>query len=196
MQPELLSCSKIQPLKQAGSYQNEESLVLALKAKDREAFNYLYDHYCNALFGVIDRIVQSKEIASDVLQEAFVKIWKNIDSYSAEKGSLYTWMLNVCRNMAIDTTRSKQYKKETQNQNIDDYVNVINKNEQVTSKVDHIGLKEVVEKLKPEQKLLIDKIYFEGYTHEEASKELDIPLGTVKTRVRAAIMQLRSVLNR
>lgn len=171
-------------------------MVLALKAKDRVAFNYLYDNYCNALFGVIDRIVQSEEISNDVLQEAFVKIWKNIDSYSREKGSIYTWMLNVCRNMAIDTTRSKQYKKETQNQNIDDYVNVINRNEQVQLKVDHIGLKEVVAKLKPEQKLLIDKIYFEGYTHEEASKELDIPLGTVKTRVRSAIIQLRGVLNK
>jgi RNA polymerase sigma-70 factor (ECF subfamily) len=139
-------------------------------------------------------MVQSDEIANDVLQEAFVKIWKNIDSYTREKGSIYTWMLNVCRNMAIDTTRSKQYKKETQNQNIDDYVNVINRNEQVQTKVDHIGLKEVVAKLKPEHKLLIDKIYFEGYTHEDASKELDIPLGTVKTRIRAAIIQLRSVI--
>jgi RNA polymerase sigma-70 factor (ECF subfamily) len=170
-------------------------LVLALRAKSRDAFTYLYDHYCNALFGVIDRIVQSEEIANDVLQESFIKIWKNIDSYTREKGSLYTWMLNVCRNTAIDTVRSKQYKKESQNQNIDDYVTTINRNEQVQMKVDQIGLKEVIQKLKPEHKLLIDKIYFEGYTHEEASKELELPLGTVKTRIRSAIMQLREILN-
>jgi RNA polymerase sigma-70 factor (ECF subfamily) len=167
---------------------------LALRAKNRDAFTYLYDHYSNALFGVIDRIVQSEEIASDVLQESFIKIWKNMDSYTRDKGSLYTWMLNVCRNTAIDTIRSKQYKKETQNQNIDDYVNTINRREQVQLKVDHIGLKEVIQKLKPEHKQLIDKIYFEGYTHEEASKELELPLGTVKTRIRTAIMQLREIL--
>ena len=182
------------PLNKASLYQNEKALVLALKAKDRIAFNYLYDNYSKVLFGVIDRIVQSEEIANDVLQESFVKIWKNIESYSDDKGSLYTWMLNVCRNMAIDTTRSKSYKKELQNQNIDDYVNTVNRTEQVQTKVDHIGLKEVVARLKPEQKILIDKIYFEGYTQEETSEELNIPLGTVKTRVRAAIKLLREVL--
>lgn len=181
-------------MEKAFIYQTEKDLVLALKAKQELAFNYLYDNYNKALFGVIDRIVQSEEIANDVLQESFIKIWKNIDSYTEAKGSLYTWMLNVCRNMAIDTTRSKHYKKEVQNYNIDDYVHSINRTQQVQTKVDHIGLKEVVAKLKPEQKNLIDKIYFEGYTQEETSEELNIPLGTVKTRVRAAIIQLRAVL--
>ncbi len=181
-------------MKPKGTYKTDYELVLALKAKDRNAFGYLYDHYCKALFGVIDRIVQSQEIANDVLQESFVKIWKNIDSYSNEKGSIYTWMLNVCRNMAIDAIRSKNYKNESQNQSIDDYVNTINKTEQVQTKVDHIGLKEVIAKLKPEYKVLIDKIYFEGYTHEETSEELNIPLGTVKTRIRAAIKQLREIV--
>lgn len=181
-------------MNQKSKYTNEETLVAALKAKQTDAITYLYDNYSNALFGVIDRIIQSEDVSNDVLQEAFVKIWKNIDSYSKEKGSLFTWMLNVCRNTAIDETRSKQFKKQLQNQNIEDSVNKVDKSEQVTMKVDHIGLKEVVAKLKPEQKVLVDKIYFEGYTQEEVSKELDIPLGTVKTRIRAAIMQLRGVL--
>jgi RNA polymerase sigma-70 factor (ECF subfamily) len=145
---------------------------------------------------VIDRIVRSEDISNDVLQEAFVKIWKNIDTYSNDKGSLFTWMLNICRNMAIDMTRSKQYRQETQNQNVEDYVNVINRSEHVQLKTDHIGLKDLVARLKPEHRLLIDKIYFEGYTQEEASEELNIPLGTVKTRVRAAIIQLREVFKR
>jgi RNA polymerase sigma-70 factor, ECF subfamily len=181
-------------LKQASPYRDEDQLVASLKAKERLAFDYLYDHYSNALYGVIDRIVQSEEIANDVLQESFVKIWKNIDHYSKEKGSIFTWMLNVCRNMAIDTIRSKQYKNETQNQNIEDYVITIDNKENIQAKVDHIGLKEVIEKLRPEHKILIDKVYFEGYTQEEISKELNIPLGTVKTRLRSAIMQLREVI--
>ena len=181
-------------MEKTSTYQNEKVLVSALKAKERMAFNYLYDNYSKVLFGVIDRIVQSEEIANDVLQESFVKIWKNIESYTDAKGSLYTWMLNVCRNLAIDTIRSKNFKKELQNRSIDDYVNMINRTEQVQTKVDHIGLKEVIAKLKPEQKILIDKIYFEGYTQEETSEELNIPLGTVKSRIRATIKQLREIL--
>jgi RNA polymerase sigma-70 factor (ECF subfamily) len=181
-------------VKPASPYPNEQSLVKALQQKDRAAFSYVYDNYADALYGVIFKVVQSETIAADVWQEAFVKIWKNIGQYQPEKGSLFTWMLNICRNMAIDTLRSKQYRNETQNQPLEDYVYKVDAQEQVESKVDHIGLKEVVEKLKPEHKILIDKVYFEGYTQEEVSTELNIPLGTVKTRLRAAIKQLRNAI--
>jgi RNA polymerase sigma-70 factor, ECF subfamily len=181
-------------VKKIHKYSDEATLVVALKARQEDAIAYLYDNYSNALFGVIDRIIQSEDVSNDVLQDAFVKIWKNIDGYTREKGSLFTWMLNICRNTAIDETRSKQYKNQLQNQNIEDSVNSIDKVENVQLKVDHIGLKEVVATLKPEQKLLVDKIYFEGYTQEEVSKEFNIPLGTVKTRIRAAIGQLRGAL--
>jgi RNA polymerase sigma-70 factor (ECF subfamily) len=181
-------------VKDTSIYKDESALVAALKERQTEAITYLYDNYSNALFGVIDRILQNEELSNDVLQEAFVKIWKNIDGYSSDKGSLFTWMLNICRNAAIDETRSKQYKKQLQNRNIEDSVNSVDHSEQVVLKVDHIGLKDVVAKLKPEQKILVDKIYFEGYTQDEVSKELGIPLGTVKTRIRAAIAQLRGVL--
>jgi RNA polymerase sigma-70 factor (ECF subfamily) len=181
-------------VKTPSRYTDENTLVAALKERKPDAITYLYDNYSQALFGVIDRIIQSEEISNDVLQESFVKIWKNIENYSREKGSLFTWMLNVCRNTAIDETRSRQYKKQLQNQNIEDSVHSVNHSKQVLQNIDHIGLKEVVAKLRPEQKILVDKIYFEGYTQEEVSKELEIPLGTVKTRIRAAIMHLRGVL--
>lgn len=181
-------------LKIPHKYKTEETLVTDLKEKNQEAFSYLYDNYSGALFGVINRIVQSEEIANDVLQDAFVKIWNNLPQYTKEKGALYTWLLNICRNLAIDTIRSKQYKNETQNHSIEDFVSVLDKTEQLQTKVDHIGLKNVLQKLKPEQLILINKVYFEGYTQEEVSKELEIPYGTVKTRIRAAILQLRGIL--
>jgi RNA polymerase sigma-70 factor (ECF subfamily) len=181
-------------IKSINKYNDEQTLVLALKAKDKQAFSYLYDNYSDALYGVINRIVLSNEIAGDVLQEVFVKIWKNIDNYSREKGSIFTWMMNISRNAAIDQIRSRQYQNEAQNQSIENFVYDIDKTEQATSQVDHIGLKEVLTKLKPEHKILIDKVYFEGYTHEEISQELDMPLGTVKTRIRAAMQHLRQIL--
>jgi RNA polymerase sigma-70 factor, ECF subfamily len=159
-------------------------LVGALQNKDRQAFVYLYDNYSAALYGVINRITQNDEIANDVLQEAFVKIWKNIANYSREKGALYTWMLNICRNTAIDEVRSKQYNK---------HIITIDASFQVQAKVEQIGLKKIVSGLKPEHKELIDKVYFEGYTHDEISKELNMPLGTVKSRIRGAMIELRKV---
>jgi RNA polymerase sigma-70 factor, ECF subfamily len=175
-------------------YQLEKKLVEDLILKKKEAFDYLYEHYAAALFGVINRIVLSDDIANDVLQESFVKIWNNISSYDSGKGSLFTWMLNLCRNRAVDEIRSKAYKKEVQNQNIEDYVLKLDKTNFVESSIDHIGLKTVVQKLRPAYKELIDKVYFEGYTQEETAKELGIPLGTVKTRLRAAMVELREAL--
>ncbi len=154
----------------------------------------MYDNYSGALYGVIRRVVEAEDVANDVLQEAFVKIWKNIDGYDASKGSIFTWMMNICRNTSIDEVRSKNFKKESQNQNIEDVVHVIDKQNNIEQKVDNIGIKKVVQNLKPEHRILIDKIYFQGYTQDEVSKELEIPLGTVKTRVRAAISHLRTVM--
>ena len=182
-------------MKNTSQFAIEQFLVQSLINKDRDAFSYLYDNYHKALYGVIYRIVGEDDLANDVMQEAFVKIWKNIHTYQSSKGALFTWLLNICRNLAIDTLRSKEYKNQLQNQNLEDNVNKVDNQEQMESKVDHIGLKEVLQKLKPEQKLLIDKVYFEGYTQDEVSKELNIPLGTVKTRIRAAIQHLKGVLN-
>ena len=171
----------------------EEELVVSLKSGDQTALGFLYDNYSAALFGVILRIVESQENAEDVLQEVFVKIWRNIASYDKSKGKLYTWLINIARNSAIDSLRVKDHKLKSQIRNIDNSVNSINKQYTTAQHPDHIGLKTLVDKMKPEYKQLIDKLYFEGYTQEEAAKELNIPLGTVKTRIRSAISQLREV---
>lgn len=172
----------------------EEELVGLLKKRNPESFTYLYDHYHLALYGVIFRIVNDDDLAQDVLQETFVRIWKNLDSYDPSKGRLFTWLVNIARNSAIDKYRSKEFRQQGKNQNIDDSVNSVNLLTHVKNKVDHIGLKETVSQLKPEYIQVIDLLYFKGYTHEEVAKEFNIPLGTVKTRIRAAIIQLREKL--
>lgn len=166
-----------------------------LKGKDTEAFNVLYDNYSAALYGVISRIVESEATAQDILQDVFVKIWKRIDSYDSTKGRLFTWMLNIARNTAIDELRSAQHKQGIKNHTIEDSVNTINSSQSTSIKTDQIGLKETVLKLKSEYKLIIDLLYFKGYTQEEVSQEFNIPLGTVKTRTRAALTDLRKLLD-
>jgi len=172
----------------------EQELVASLKSGDQKAMAILYDNYSAALLGVIYRIIDDREAAEDILQEVFVKIWKSIASYDNTKGKLFTWLINIARNAAIDSTRAKNYNVKKQIQSIDNSVRSVNRQYNVTTQIDHIGLKAIVEKLRPEYRVLVDKLYFEGYTQEEAAEELDIPLGTVKTRIRAAINQLREVM--
>lgn len=170
----------------------EEELVSLLKLQDKTAFSYLYDNYSGALFGIVLKVLhQEEELSQDVLQEAFVKIWRKIDSYDNSKGTLFTWMLNITRNTAIDKLRSI---KRTSIQSLDDNVGFVEKQYSHTMKEDRIGVKDVVNKLKPEYKTIIDLSYYGGYTQEEIAEQLNMPLGTVKTRARAALIELRKFI--
>jgi len=104
-------------------------------------------------------------------------------------------MVNIARNLSIDKTRSKDFKNNNKNQDIENNVTIIDEQNSSVYKPELMGVRELTEKLKPEQKLILDLIYFKGYTHVEASEELGIPLGTIKTRLRLAIIELRKYFN-
>lgn len=180
-----------QPLNLKPTY-SEVELVALLQEQNEQAFSYLYDNYSGALFGIISQIVPDKEIASDVLQEVFVNIWRKISTYDAAKGRLFTWMLNVARNAAIDKLRSKGYQDSMKNISMPDDVTAISPS--VKMQTDDYGLRKMVNTLKDEQKILVELSYFQGFTHEEISKSLNIPLGTVKTRIRSALTLLRTMI--
>lgn len=173
---------------------SEDDLVLLLKQQDQNAFSYLYDNYSAALNGVIYRMVEDRELAEDVLQEVFIKIWNNFASYDKTKGRLYTWMLNLTRNLTIDTIRSKGYKKQSKIYGDENSVSNIEDSSQGVNRFDAIGLKQQLNTLKPEELTIINMAYFSGYTQDEISKEMSIPLGTVKSRMRNAIISLRKTL--
>jgi len=174
---------------------SETELVQAIRSKDTHGAEALYDMYSKALYGVIYRIIQHEEIAEDLLQEAFVKIWNSCASYDAAKGRLFTWMVNIARNLAIDKTRSKDFRNHSKTEDIENIVLSVDKGFTTSINPETLGLKELVAKLKPEQKIVLDLVYFKGFTHVEAAEQLDIPLGTVKTRLRNAIITLRKVFN-
>ena len=172
---------------------SEQELVALLKEQNNDAFNYLYDHYSGALYTIINQIVPDKDTASDVLQEVFVNVWRKIGTYDETKGRLFTWMLNIARNAAIDKVRSKGYRDNQRTQSIAESENAgmsISSNPVVND----VGLKKVLTTLNEEYRKLIDLSYFQGFTHEEIAKMLGIPLGTVKTRIRTAISQLRTMI--
>jgi len=175
---------------------SEEELVLLLKQQSREAFDYLYRQYAGVLYGVVNKVVYDEQTAQDVLQEVFIKIWNNIERYDALKGRLYTWMINIARNAAIDKLRSKGEIMKGKIQTGEEIVNNIGKNLKTEQSTDTIGLREMVAGLKPEYQNIVNLAYFKGYTLDEIAKTLDIPLGTVKTRMRHAIKILREHFNR
>ena len=162
-----------------------------LRQKDNGAFSYLYDHYSGALHGVVRQIVSDAELANDVVQEVFINIWKKIDTYDDTKGRLFTWMLNIARNASIDKTRSRAFQQSVRQQPLGDAERAIYA---VRPGLDDYGLKKVLLKLKDEQRMLIDLSYYQGFTHDQIAKALNIPLGTVKTRIRSALTQLRNLL--
>jgi len=173
----------------------EEDLVHALKGKETIAIQALYDMYSGALLGVISRIIPHQEVAEDLLQETFIKIWNSADHYDSSKGRLFTWMINVARNLSIDKLRSKDFRNATKNQDIENNVDFIDSQRKITFNADTLGLRDMVTALKPEFNDVLNMVYFKGYTHVEAAEELNLPLGTVKTRIRMAIMELRKHFN-
>lgn len=172
----------------------QEELLPLIYKKDDNAFTILYDMYAKSLFGVINTLLKNQEEAEDVLQEVFIKIWKNLESYSESKGRLYTWMLNIARNTAIDKLRSKGYNNNLKNLTTDNFVHLLDHSAGMNNKIDMIGIQEFVKKLKPKCIKIIDLLFFKGFTQQEASDELDIPLGTVKTQNRNCIQELRTLL--
>lgn len=173
----------------------EEELIYKLKCQDTIAIQALYDMYSGALLGIISRIITPTEIAEDILQETFLKIWNQCGSYDSSKGRLFTWMVNIARNSAIDKLRSRDHKNNSKNQNIENNVDFIDSQKEIIFNADLLGIKEMVTTLKPEYKLILDLVYFKGYTHVETAEALDLPLGTVKTRIRMAIVELRKNFN-
>ena len=171
---------------------SEPELIILLKQHDQSAFGYLYDNYAGALLSIIKNIISDNEIANDVLQEVFMKIWRQADSYDQTKGRLFTWMLNIARNTSIDMIRSKQYQNSQKNQELSE--TVYDSAGSTNTQTDQIGLKKIVSGLKEEYKVLVDLAYFQGFTQDEISKILNIPLGTVKTRLRTALIQLKEII--
>ncbi len=120
---------------------SEEELVALLKNGDESSFAYLYDHYSGALYGIIFRMINNQQLAEDVLQEAFVKIWNNLSSYDPSKGRLFTWMLNITKNLSIDAMRAKSYKQQSKIQNSENIVNLPDSNSSENDKFDTLGIR-------------------------------------------------------
>lgn len=172
----------------------QHELVSLLQKRDKDAMHYLYDNYSGALYGAILRIVGDEKVAEEVLHDAFMKIWDKIATFDPERGRLFTWMLNLSKNLSIDKLRSKEIKRTKKTDDISDNVYNIERDNLIHQRVEDIGVKDLLNNLREEERLIVELLYFRGYTQSEVAEEYDIPLGTVKTRLRMALKNLRNVL--
>lgn len=168
----------------------QDQYIAGLQRQDQKVFSALYDAYGGALFGVVLRIVQSNELAEQVLQDTFMKIWRNGAAYDPAKGRLYTWMMNIARNTAIDATRLMDFQRR---KSMESPEQLLHKPGDLGVAVDHIGVRDTLNQLDEKYRLLIELVYFKGYTQEEVAEETGVPLGTVKTRLRVAMSELRKL---
>ena len=162
------------------------TLLKALKEGDKEALSSLYDKYSPALFGVIIRICRKKDLAEDILQETFLKIWEKSDAYDPEKGKFYTWAYRIARNKAINALRNRGYL--IQNEDLSVY------KERADDEKEEFEFEKLdgsLSKLEGHHQKAIQLIYYQGLTHREAHKVMDVPLGTFKSYVRQALKELR-----
>ncbi len=169
-------------------------LLENFRRRETGAFTEIYDKYSSALYGITVKIVRSDTVAQDVLQEAFVKIWQCADQYDPEKGTLFTWLLNITRRTAIDKIRSAGYRRITTVDSISETKpgDWFEQNQGLNP--DHIGVKALVDRrLEEKYRQVIDLLYFQGMTQKEVQEYLGIPLGTVKSRTRIAMRKLRDL---
>jgi len=138
--------------------------------------------------------VKKQEVAEEVLQDVFLKIWDRFSSYDDKKGRLFTWVINVARNQAIDKMRSREISKDQKTRGIENVVSKIDKKGFTEQQVESIGLSDVLRNLPEDQRFIVDHLYLKGYSQSELAEEFNIPLGTVKTRLRLAMKQLRLTL--
>ena len=173
---------------------SESELVLGLQNGLRKSHESLYEMYAGSLYGIISRVVRRQEDAEDILQETFLRIWKSIRSYDSDKGRLFTWMAKIARNAAMDHLKGKSYKKSCLNTNLEASQFDVDGLHYVEYSHDMTGIREITGKLPVRYHSILNLIYFRGFTHQEAAKELDLPLGTIKTRLRMAILDLKKLV--
>lgn len=162
-----------------------------VRARDQACISLLYDHYGEALYGIIFRILGREADAAEVLQDAFLKIWDKGPSYDPARGRLFTWMLNIARNLAINRRNSKGFRQQTDVQTDEKLVHLPDGSRQTTP--DTVDVQRMLQKLAPKYRTVISLLYLHGYTQQEVSDRLRIPLGTVKSRVKIGLRELKKL---
>lgn len=168
----------------------EREIVDLLENGDKKAITLLYKNYADSLYGVIKKVISDENVAQDVLQETFVKIWRYSKKYDSSKAKLFTWLYRIAYNTSIDKVRSLKNKTEKEVQIDTSPVYKITSNE---LNQDVLDIQKHLKTLDEKYQIVINALFFEGMTQQEASDELNIPLGTIKSRLKIGLRELKKI---
>lgn len=174
----------------------DATLLDRIAARDAAAFELLYDRHSRAAYGLAYRILGEPGAAEDVVQDVFLTVWRQPESYGAERGPVRSWLLAVTHHRAIDLVRRRGYREDRQ-QNIDDALPLPDRadtGEQARLNIEGEQVRQALEQLPPDQQRSVELAYFGGYTHDEIARKLGVPLGTVKGRLRIGLQKMRGYL--
>ncbi|MDU0204838.1 RNA polymerase sigma factor [Paenibacillus sp. MAH-36] len=179
---------------------SDHELMKRIINKDADALAFLYDKYEKPIFAFAYRIVQDTMMAEEVVQELFLRVWKAAERYNSENGKLTSWMFTLTRNIAIDLLRKKQNRTMQQTMEAEQLTAIPDQGksteEAVLEEWRGQEIREALHGLNWDQQQVVELIYYQGYTQQEVSDQQSIPLGTVKSRVRLALKQLKERLTR
>jgi RNA polymerase sigma-70 factor (ECF subfamily) len=171
----------------------DEDLMALVDRGNAEAFAALYDRHCRVAYSLAYKIMGEKQEAEDVVQEAFVKVWRSAGGYRVGRGSVRTWILSIVHNRGIDQLRSHASRRRTQDK-IEAAAPTSEPSEafaQTWRNSQAEQVREALNTLPHEQLKILELAYFSGYTHVEIADRLDLPLGTVKGRMRLGLQKIR-----
>ena len=171
----------------------DEDLISLIAQGDAKAFAVLYDRHCRPAYSLAYRMVGEKQAAEDLTQDAFLKIWRSARSYRAQRGSVRTWLLSIVHNRAIDQLRSLASRRRTQ-EKVEACAPKSQPSEafaQSWRNSQREQVREALKSLPKEQLKILELAYFSGYTHVQIAELLDLPLGTVKGRMRLGLKKMR-----
>tara|TARA_B100000965_G_scaffold394769_1_gene407414 strand:+ start:5175 stop:5732 length:558 start_codon:yes stop_codon:yes gene_type:complete len=171
----------------------EQKIVALLHEGDKQSVRLIFKHYGVVLLNVIQRVVGNRAMAEEVLQQVLLKVWQNAQSYNAQKAGLYSWLVAISRNAALDQRKTKDFKLTQASRDALEVMALENKAD-ASNSIDKMVTEQLLEQLSDHYQILIKMSFFEGYSHQEISDTLNIPLGTVKTRIRMALKQLRAII--
>ena len=174
----------------------DSELILGVIKRERRAFDQFYERYAQIIFNLCVRILRDEAEAQDVLQEIFLQIWREAERFDASRASVKTWLFTIARSRSLDRYRSRKTVTSRLEDNAEDQIQQIPGKEDLQSKsVMQQYVDNALNRLSPEQRLVLELSYYEGLTQEEISARLNEPLGTIKSRIRAALMKLRSLFS-
>ena len=176
---------------------HEIQLIARMASRDSKAMSELYDLYSGLLYSVVLKITRVQSEAEEVLQDVFVSAWDNAHKFDPKKAKVFTWLMTIARNKAIDRVRSKAYKVQ-QASSGDEFEKIeaatVSPLNSRMAKENASVIKEALDCLPEEQKKVIQLSYYEGQSQSQVAETLGIPLGTVKTRMRLGMLKLTEEL--